>query len=209
VVIELQRKTLGGYQTNSYLLIDQRTTGAILIDAPAEAETLLAWAEPFNIKQIVLTHGHSDHTGALDELRSSLRVPLVAHPADVRDFNIVDELHLEDGGRIPLGDAIVEIAHIPGHTPGSIALKVLEPDGFRLAIVGDAIFPGGPGHTVSSEALRQSLDALENTFFSWPDEVELHPGHGSSTTVGAERPAFEAFRKKPIPPDLYGDVLWG
>ncbi|TFH35417.1 MAG: MBL fold metallo-hydrolase [Anaerolineales bacterium] len=207
-MIELQSKTLGDYQTNCYLLIDSMSRDAILVDVPDEAETILSWIEPFALKRIVLTHGHIDHTGALDRVRQSLRVPVAIHPADGRDFNIVTEATLEQDSSIPLGEARLEVACIPGHTQGSIALKVFEGGVFLFAIVGDSIFPGGPGHTASPEALRQSLEALERTVFTWPDSIELHPGHGVSTTVGAERPAFDSLRSNPLPPDLYGDVLW-
>ena len=92
---------------------------------------------------------------------------------------------------------------VPGHTPGSVCLRL---DG--RAVVGDAIFPGGPGHTRSPEALAQSLVSLGLTVFTWPDETELYPGHGTPTTVGAERPAFEQFLQADHPPDLCGDVSW-
>lgn len=208
-MIELQQKTLGSYQTNSYLLTHSESNEAILIDAPAEAEAILAWIKPFDVQQIVLTHAHPDHIGALEEVRRSLEIPVALHPADVQDFNLEVERVLKHGDNIPLGDASLEIVHIPGHTQGSIALKIMDQDQFIFAIVGDAIFPGGPGHTASPSALRQSLDSLEQTVFVWPDHIELHPGHGGSTTVGDERGAFEAFRTKPLPPDLFGDVLWG
>jgi glyoxylase-like metal-dependent hydrolase (beta-lactamase superfamily II) len=207
-MLELQRKTLGVYQTNCYVLIDSGTNEAILVDAPAEAETILSWLAPLNIQRIVLTHGHSDHVGALEKVRQALDVPVALHLADSKQFKIEAEMALEHGDKLRLGDRLLQIAHIPGHTPGSVAIKVLDDQKFDFAIVGDTIFPGGPGHTTSAQALRQSLDALERTVFTWPDHVALHPGHGSATTVGEEREPFKAFRKKTLPPDLFGDVLW-
>jgi len=207
-MIELQRRTFGNYQTNSYLIIHVETSDAILVDAPAEAERIFAWIKPFDVKQIVLTHAHVDHIGALEQVRRSLDVPVAIHPEDVQAFNLEAEKTLEHGDNISLGEACLTIVHIPGHTQGSIALKVIDQDDFKFAVVGDAIFPGGPGHTTSPSTLRQSLDSLEQTVFTWPDHIELHPGHGDSTSVGDERAAFEAFRTMPLPPDLYGDVLW-
>jgi glyoxylase-like metal-dependent hydrolase (beta-lactamase superfamily II) len=76
------------------------------------------------------------------------------------------------------------------------------------AVVGDAIFPGGPGHTATPDALAQSLISLGRTVFTWPDQTELFPGHGPSTTVGSERPYFERFIQADHPLDLCGDVSW-
>ena len=207
-MIELRRKTLGKYETNCYLLINQASNDAVLIDAPDDADTILAWVAPYTVGQIVLTHGHADHTGALEELRRSLRVPVAIHPDDEQDFKLVADNSLVDGDSLTLGEARIEMVHIPGHTQGSIALKVVERENFNFALVGDAIFPGGPGHTTSPQTLEQSLESLERTVFTWPNDIELHPGHGTSTTVGDEREAFEAFRRNPLPPDLFGDVLW-
>jgi glyoxylase-like metal-dependent hydrolase (beta-lactamase superfamily II) len=97
----------------------------------------------------------------------------------------------------------VGVVHVPGHTPGSVCLRL-----GKQVIVGDAIFPGGPGHTTSPEALTQSLESLARRVFRWPDATELFPGHGSSTTVGAERESFEAFLAAERPANLCGDVAW-
>jgi glyoxylase-like metal-dependent hydrolase (beta-lactamase superfamily II) len=76
------------------------------------------------------------------------------------------------------------------------------------AVVGDAIFPGGPGHTNSPQELSQALLSLRRSVFTWADETELFPGHGRSTRVGQERAGFEAFMARPLPPDLFGDIGW-
>jgi glyoxylase-like metal-dependent hydrolase (beta-lactamase superfamily II) len=107
-------------------------------------------------------------------------------------------------GKLALGDGELAISHVPGHTPGSVCIGLN-----GRVIVGDTIFPGGPGHTVSPEALTQSMESLERTVFAWPDATELYPGHGGHTTVGAERGAFRQFVTAPRPDNLCGDVTWG
>jgi glyoxylase-like metal-dependent hydrolase (beta-lactamase superfamily II) len=131
---------------------------------------------------ILLTHGHADHVGALEEVRNALGVPVGIHPADADAFGLRADFSLSDGKVVEVGRSQVSVVHVPGHTPGSVCLRL---DGH--AVVGDAIFPGGPGHTISAEALEQSLGSLHRTIFVWADEIELHPGHGGTTTVGAER----------------------
>jgi len=125
------------------------------------------------------------------------------HPAEAAAFGIRADFELRDGGRLWVGRCYVRLVHVPGHTPGSVALRF-----DRRAVVGDAIFPGGPGHTNSPEALQTALLSLQRTVFTWPDETSLYPGHGDSTTVGAERSAFQEFLARPRPSELCGDVTW-
>jgi glyoxylase-like metal-dependent hydrolase (beta-lactamase superfamily II) len=78
----------------------------------------------------------------------------------------------------------------------------------QRAIVGDAIFPGGPGHTASPDALQTALLSLQRTVFTWPDDTIFYPGHGDPGSVGEVRPAFQEFLARPRPADMCGDVTW-
>jgi glyoxylase-like metal-dependent hydrolase (beta-lactamase superfamily II) len=196
------------YQTNSYLVAWEPTQHAILVDPGGQAEDLLRLAEPVRVTHILLTHGHPDHVGALEEVRRSLDVPVGIHPADAEAFGLHSDFALQAGQKLPLGEAGLEVIPIPGHTSGSVALRLADDGEPPRAIVGDAIFPGGPGYTATPADLALSLDSLARTVFTWPDETLLYPGHGIPTTVGAERAAFEAFRAKALPEDLCGDVSW-
>ena len=118
-------------------------------------------------------------------------------PDDAADFE------LRDGMRLRVGRRYVRVIHVPGHTPGSEALRF-----DRRAIVGDAVFPAGPGHTGTPEALQTLLLSLQRTIFTWPDDTRLYPGHGESITVGAALSAFQEFLARPRPLDLCGDVTW-
>ncbi|MCJ7566717.1 MAG: MBL fold metallo-hydrolase [Anaerolineales bacterium] len=208
-MIELRVMPVGEYQTNCYLLVETELCEGILVDPGDEAQKILDWIGATSISRLLLTHGHSDHIGAVLKVRQSLGVKVGIHPADAETFSIQADLEFSEGDIFKLGEAHIEVVHVPGHTPGSVALKLIEADGFQHALSGDAIFPGGPGHTKTPEALAKALESLTRTVFTWSDSVRLHPGHGESTTVGAERAAFEAFRDKPLPPDLCGDVTWG
>jgi glyoxylase-like metal-dependent hydrolase (beta-lactamase superfamily II) len=188
---------------NCYIVRCPSTGMVAVVDPGADADDILAALEVSQLSCILLTHAHPDHVGALDALRRAGGVPVGAHPADAEAFGVETDFALRDGMELKLGQGRIVVIHVPGHTPGSVCLLI---DG--QAIVGDAIFPGGPGHTVSPEALAQSLESLGRTVFTWPDETELHPGHGGFTTVGAEREAFERFASADHPPDLYGDVTW-
>jgi glyoxylase-like metal-dependent hydrolase (beta-lactamase superfamily II) len=106
-----------------------------------------------------------------------------------------DEL-VEDDGTIEVDDMRLSAIHLAGHTPGSIALLYSagpEPHLFT----GDCLFPGGPGKTTTPEAFNSLISGLEERVFGrLPDATWIYPGHGSDTTLGAERPHLEEWRAR-------------
>ncbi len=203
MLLEMQRLKVGPWPMNCYLVCCPQTGQVAIVDPGADAESIVAAVGARPVCCILLTHGHPDHVGALEAVCKTYAVPVGIHPADVEAFSLLADFALLDGMEVPVGRGRVIVAHVPGHTPGSVCLRL---DGQTL--VGDVIFPGGPGHTISPQALEQSLESLGRTVFTWPDDTELHPGHGDSTTVGAERVAFERFAAAARPADLCGDVTW-
>jgi hydroxyacylglutathione hydrolase len=200
---ELIKLTVGPYDTNCYVLICPTSKESIIVDPAAEAERILREVEGTTVKYILLTHAHMDHVGALAEVRKTTGAPLGVHRADAQRFRVDADFDLGDGDVLEWGDCQLRVVHTPGHTPGSVCLILDE-----RALVGDTIFPGGPGHSASPEAFEQILATLQETVFTWPDGTELYPGHGAATTVGQEWPAFKAFLQKPRPDRLCGDVTW-
>jgi glyoxylase-like metal-dependent hydrolase (beta-lactamase superfamily II) len=201
--VELIKLAVGPYDTNCYVLICPTSKESIVVDPAAEAERILREVEGNTVKYILLTHAHMDHVGALAEVREATMASLGIHPADAQHFGVAADFELKDDGILEWGDCQLRVVHTPGHTPGSVCLIVDD-----RVLVGDTIFPGGPGHSASPEAFKQILATLQETVFTWPDETELYPGHGAATTVGQERSAFEAFLQKPRPDRLCGDVMW-
>jgi hydroxyacylglutathione hydrolase len=202
-ILALQCIHVGPWPMNCYLLRCPETGELAVVDPGADPEAILEAIGDASVTSILLTHGHPDHVGALEEVKAATGAPVGIHPADASEWGVESDFDVHDGDTIPIGEGEVRVGHAPGHTPGSCLLRL----GDR-AIVGDAIFPGGPGHTPLPAALGQSLESLARTVFTWPDETELHPGHGSHTTVGAERAGFEAFVAADRAPDLCGDVTW-
>jgi len=141
-VIRIEKLQLGPWGTNAYIVVCRHTRDSLVIDAPAEAETIIERLRDSNPKYVLLTHDHMDHIGALTDLRTRLDVPLAAHPADSGSLSPPPELALNDGDSFSLGDMAFEVLHTPGHTPGGICFRT----GSHL-FSGDTLFPGGPGNT--------------------------------------------------------------
>jgi len=195
----------GPIQTNAYLLSAPGRGEAILIDAPGDIwpkiEPLLAEAK-IKLTELWITHGHWDHTQGGAEVVRQTQAKVVAHRADqvlietpeVMEGFMGEKLGLEgivvdqwiDAGDVLDGlGTTVEIRHVPGHCPGNV-MFVFGAAG--TAFVGDAIFAGSVGRTDlpggSMEELQQSI---KSQIYSLTDEMVLYPGHGPSTTVGAEK----------------------
>jgi len=201
--IQIERLELGPFGTNAYIVICQKTRDSVLIDAPAEPNTIMDRLKSTNPKYILLTHNHMDHIGALTELRARLKVPLAAHVLDARNLPSPPEMLLNNGDAISFGNLKFEVLHTPGHTPGSLCFRA----GCYL-ISGDTIFPGGPGKTRSPADFKQIIKSITEKIFVLPDDTQIYPGHGDFTVLKKGKDEFAVFSSQPHNPDLCGDVLW-
>jgi hydroxyacylglutathione hydrolase len=201
--LRIGKLVLGPYETNCYVLTCKNTQQSLVVDAPAEASAIIKALNGTQPRYILLTHGHFDHTGALAQLRSQLKVPLAAHPAASSMSPEPTELYLNDGDRITLGDLEVTVLHTPGHTPGSVCFKT-----GKHFFAGDTIFPGGPGHTDSPDNFTQIVASITRKILTLPDDTIIYPGHGESGTVGKSREEYAVFASRRHPKNLCGDVLW-
>jgi len=199
----LRSATVGPWPMNAYALICPETGQSVLIDPGADPDTLTGLLADSSPIAILLTHAHRDHTGALDEMKARLDVPVYIHPAD-SPMGVAADGWFSDGDVFRVGNASLKIVHTPGHTHGLVSLML--PD--NRAIVGDTLFKGGPGRTWAPQYFKASLETLRYIVFKWPDDTVCYPGHGPSFRLGDERPAFEAFLHREHPADLRGDVTW-
>jgi glyoxylase-like metal-dependent hydrolase (beta-lactamase superfamily II) len=201
--IQIDRLTLGPYETNSYILTCPRTGDSVLVDAPAEASQILKALKDTHPRYILITHNHMDHIGALSELKSELSASVGVHHLDAKGLPVKADVFLEDGGKIDCGSMGLKILHTPGHTPGSLSFLI-----GNYLIAGDTLFPGGPGKTRSPADLKRIIESISRKIFVLPDGTAIYPGHGDSTVLRKEREAFAIFSSRSHDPNLFGDVLW-
>jgi glyoxylase-like metal-dependent hydrolase (beta-lactamase superfamily II) len=184
---------------NAYLLRSTATGEALLIDAAAEPETLRALIGDADVRTVVTTHGHWDHHRALPDVVAMTGAQTVAHPADAGDLPVHVERPVQHGDTVTVGDQTLEVVHLRGHTPGSIALVWRGPDDAGVHVfTGDSLFPGGVGNTQKDPQRFASLidDVEQRLFDVLPDETWVYPGHGKDTTLGAERPHLGEWRAR-------------
>src|SRR3954451_21149321 len=183
---------------NAYLLRDPETGEALLIDAAADPETLLRFIADADVRTVVTTHGHWDHHRALPEVVAATRAITVAHPADADDLPVEVKRPVQHGDTVTVRGQTLEVVHLRGHTPGSIALVWRGREGAGTHVfTGDSLFPGGPGRTTNPTDFTSLMDDLEEKVFDrLPDETWFYPGHGDDSTLGEQRPHLGEWRER-------------
>ncbi len=191
--------TVGPLQENCYLVVDESTKRAVLIDPGDEASRLAdaVVASGAELDAIWLTHAHVDHVGAVGPLVERFGVPVALHQDDRVLYDRAPEIGLMYGLRIPslpaptlplaegqvvqVGSLSFDVLHLPGHSPGHVVFV-----GHGAAFVGDVVFAGSIGRTdlplCDPRAMRVSLERIA----SLDSSLAVYSGHGPSTTMARE-----------------------
>ena len=199
--MRIERFTVGPFEENCWLVVDEPTGRCALIDPGDEGERIVAAvrASGAELEAIWVTHGHLDHVGAIAEVRRAWpAVPILLHPEDRALYAMAPrqaELYalpfeappppdrvLDPAEPLRLGTLEFQVIHAPGHAPGLCILV-----GHGVCFAGDLLFAGSIGRTdlPLSDPTRM-VESLER-IAALPAETIVHPGHGPSTTIGAER----------------------
>ncbi|WP_214414582.1 MBL fold metallo-hydrolase [Sphaerisporangium fuscum] len=192
--LTISKVEVGDFGNNAYLLRCRETGDGLLVDAAADAPRLLDLIGDRPISKIVTTHRHRDHWMALEEVAKATGAAVVAHPLDAPELPVPVTQVVEHGDKVTVGVVTLDVIHLRGHTPGSIALLYQDSHLFT----GDSLFPGGVGNTQRDPARFERLytDVVERIFDRLPDETWVYPGHGKDTTLGAERPSLPEWRAR-------------
>jgi hydroxyacylglutathione hydrolase len=189
------------FHTNSYLVEDEDTHDAVVIDANLEPQPMidLVRERGAQVKAILLTHTDLDHVAGLPELLEAFGpIPVAVHDAERqvvaegrplrREFGppttpVANVVSLVEGQTFRAGSLAFDVLHTPGHSPGGVTLKI----GDSL-FTGDALFAGSIGRSdFSNSDGKALLDGISNKLLSQPDELTVYSGHGPATTIGRER----------------------
>ena len=193
--MKIIHRILGELETNCYILIDEETKDAAVIDPADGAELIRSTleSEGVTLRYILLTHGHRDHTYAAPGLHEMYpNAAVFIHELDKGQVGIYrypmeeligdDLLFYGEGDTLQLGDLTVEVLHTPGHTGGSVCLRV----GTAL-FTGDTLFAGSMGRIdlpgARPDLMMSSLARLERL----PGDYDVYPGHMDATTMARER----------------------
>ncbi len=193
----------GPVQTNAYLVADSATGDALVIDAPYGTTAAIvaeAAKRGWTIGQIVITHTHWDHVADALALTEATGAPLLAHPLAVERLAspapffdppvpippVETNTTLDDGATVTLGGHTFQVMHLPGHDSSHIALV---DEGSTVFLGGDVLFPGGHGRTDLPGADQTVMNrSLRRLVAELPETATVYPGHGATTTIGAETP---------------------
>ena len=206
--VTVRRISVSEMSNNVYLLTSKKSGVQVLIDAADDAAAIRSMMTEAGadtpcspgLHAVLTTHQHWDHIRALPELAQP-GVALAAGGPDAEaieeDKNVKISTRLQHGDVVSYDGISLDVIHLRGHTPGSVAFVYPVEDGPTHLFTGDSLFPGGVGKTFSEEDFRQLIDDVEERIFSvYDDDTIVHPGHGDPTTLGAERPKLAEWRER-------------
>jgi glyoxylase-like metal-dependent hydrolase (beta-lactamase superfamily II) len=200
--MKIETLVAGQLGANCYLVIDEITKAAIVIDPGDEAHKIQheIKSSETDLKYVLLTHGHPDHSFAAGELQQMFNVEVLMHEADVPQleglidlaamFYDIDQYvkphlgkFLVDGDILKIGETEFAVIHTPGHTPGGVCFASGD-----IIFTGDTLFAGSIGRTdLMGGSYEDLIKSIREKLLIFPDKTTIYPGHGVTSSIGLER----------------------
>lgn len=185
----------GIYDANCYVLMDEVTNEAAVIDPGGDAQMLInnIKASKAKVKMVLLTHGHADHTGAVSELKNEFGCSVYINEKDSELINKNVPIYgspnengdklISEGDVLKFGSHEVKCFETPGHTPGGMCFLI-----DNLVFTGDTLFNRSIGRTdFQGGDFNTIIDSIKNKLLILPDDTVVYPGHGPKSSIGFER----------------------
>ncbi|QUH02197.1 MBL fold metallo-hydrolase [Saccharopolyspora erythraea] len=184
----------GTYDVDNNVWVVGDDQECVVIDAPHDAAAIRELVGGRHVRALLCTHAHDDHVRVAPALAEQVGAPVLLHPEDqvLWDLTHPDRKpdgELADGQVFQVAGIEVRVLHTPGHAPGAVCLHV---PALATVFTGDTLFAGGPGATGRSYSDYDVIvSSIRDRLLPLPEETEVRPGHGESTTIGAVRSQFE------------------
>lgn len=193
--MKIKRIPAGVYAANCFILMDEDTKETAVIDPGGDSEDLIKAVNEMDakVKYILLTHGHTDHTGAAVQLQEEYNVPIYISEKDYRMMENGEYIYgdvigkvdkfLNEGDTFKIGSIEIKCIHTAGHTPGGICFMVED-----VVFTGDTLFAGSIGRTdLAGGDFDAIISNIKNKLMILPDNITVFPGHGPQSSIGRER----------------------
>lgn len=198
--LTIRKLCVSAMHNNVYLLTCRVSGEQLLVDAadePARVLELVRAGGP-SLGWVATTHQHWDHVRALAEVVAATSARTVAGADDADVLPAPVDVRVSHGDTVRFGHVTLDVIGLRGHTPGGIALAYRDPGGPVHLWTGDSLFPGGVGNTRDEGQSFESLyrDVTARIFDVYDDDTWFYPGHGADSTLGAERPHLQEWRRR-------------
>ncbi|WP_418750772.1 MBL fold metallo-hydrolase [Frisingicoccus sp.] len=200
--LAIRMMVLGPVQTNCYFLINEDTKEVLIVDPADRAQKIIEWINSEGLKPvaILLTHGHFDHIMGVAGVKKEYNIPIYASRDEVEvladpQINVstmmgaymsmkADEL-FSDGDVLELAGMKLKVISTPGHTIGSVCFYMEEE---KVLISGDTLFEASVGRSdFPTGSSRQLIESIKTRLFVLPDDTDVFPGHGGTTSIAYEK----------------------